>query len=162
LADDDDTESNGNDQELVATEVDELTHAELLCLYRDAEENIRFSKSIQWRILGGTLVMFVIFGLLGPNFSKFGSFVKILTLLTTLVGAASICILVIMQTWQGTEREKVDFILSKLSNFARSVYNKKYRITANIERYILLGFMTMAIMIGGFLALSRLQRWFLF
>ena len=39
-------DSGDSGPELIASEVDELTHAELLCLYRDAEENIRFSKQL--------------------------------------------------------------------------------------------------------------------
>jgi uncharacterized membrane protein YoaK (UPF0700 family) len=86
--------------------------------------------------------------------------IKILTVLTYVVGAISVYMLVIFQSWQGTEREKIQLIINNLSSLARDVYNKKSKQEANIERYILLSFMCVAVLIGGFLTLSRLMRWF--
>jgi hypothetical protein len=153
-------ESETEGPELVASEVDELTHAELLCMYQDSEQNIRFSKLIQWRTTGGTLFIFIIFAVLALYHTKSGDMIKILTVLTYVVGAISVYMLVIFQSWQGTEREKIQLIINNLSSLARDVYNKKSKQEANIERYILLSFMCVAVLIGGFLTLSRLMRWF--
>ena len=70
MADDDlaDTEAEG--PELIASAVDELTHAELLCLYQDSEENIRFSKLLQWRTTGGTLAIYVLFVLMASTYPE--------------------------------------------------------------------------------------------
>jgi len=145
--------------ELVAAEVDELTHAELLCMYRDSEENIRFSKLLQWRMTGATLVIFLLFALLAPYYGRTGAMTRVLTILTYVVGAVSIYMLVIFQQWQGTEREKIQLIIKNLSSIARDIYDTKSSLAANIERYTLLGFMCGALLTGGFLALSRLMRW---
>jgi hypothetical protein len=152
-------ETEAEEPELIASEVDELTHAELLCLYRNTEENIRFSKLIQWRTMGGTLAVFVCVVLLARHYSKDGDMTRVLTILTFVVGATSIYMLAIFQSWQGIEREKIQLILSKLSNFARDVYDTKSALAANIERFILLGIMCTAILSAGFLTLARLLRW---
>ncbi len=144
--------------ELIASEADELTHAELLCLYQDSEENIRFSKLVQWRTTGGTFAIFVIFGLLSNNKSE--DFTKILAFLTYVVGVISIYMLVLFQLWQGTEREKVRIIISRLSNLAQKIYNTKSTQLANFERYTILCFMCCTILTGGFLTLNRLMPWF--
>jgi len=146
--------------ELIATEVDELTHAELLCLYRDAEENIRFSKLLQWRTTAGTLVIYLIFAVMASDYTEANIMTKILIILTFLVGSIAISILAIFQSWQGTEREKIRLVIGRLSNLAREVYHTKPGSMANIERYSLYGFMCCAILTGGFFALSRLMRWF--
>lgn len=152
-------EDGAEEPELIPSELDELTHAELLCLYRDTQENIRFSKLIQWRTMGGTLAAFVIFVLLARFYSKTGEMTRILTMLTFVVGATSIYMLIIFQSWQGIEREKIQLILSNLSSIARAVYNTKSELAANIERYILLSVMCIAVLIAGFLTLARLMRW---
>ena len=153
-----DTEDEG--PELIASEVDELTHAELLCLYQDSEENIRFSKLLQWRTTGGTLAIYLIFALMAFYYPEASVMTKILIILSFLVGSISMSILGIFQSWQGIEREKIRLVISKLSSLAREIYNIKPKRMANIERYILYCFMCCAILTGGFFALSRLMRWF--
>ncbi|MHA1108826.1 MAG: hypothetical protein ACTSQV_06890, partial [Alphaproteobacteria bacterium] len=121
MADNETAESESEQPELIASEVDELTHAELLCMYQDSEENIRFSKLIQWRTTGGTLTVFILFALLAQSYGKGGDMTKILTLMTYVVGGTSIYMLVIFQSWQGTERDKIHLIIGSLSNLARNV-----------------------------------------
>lgn len=146
--------------ELVPSDADELTHAELLCLYQDTEGNIRFYKLMQWRTTGGTLAIFILFAFLAQFYAKNGDMTVILTILTYLVGAASIYMLVILQSSQGTERDKNNLIVNNLSSLARKVYDTKSRLEAKIGRYILWSFMFGAILIGGFLTLCRLMGWF--
>jgi hypothetical protein len=107
-------------EELIASEADELTHAELLCLYRDLEKNIRFSKLLQWRVTAGTLVVLVFFMLFAQQYGKTSDRIKILTVLTCMVGSASISMLAILQSWQGTERQKLKRILGNLSSLTGS------------------------------------------
>jgi len=144
----------------IASEADELTHAELLCLYQDAEQNIRFAKLLQWRATGGTLAVLVILALLAPLYGRTADMTRILTILTYAVGAASLYALAILQSWQGTEREKIELIAGRLSSLAREVFSLKSALSADVERYTLLGFMCAAILAGGFLTLCRLMRWF--
>jgi hypothetical protein len=75
-----DTEGTEDDApKLIASEVDELTHAELLCLYQVSEENIRFSKLLQWRTTGGTLAIYVLFLLMASTYAEASMMTKILT-----------------------------------------------------------------------------------
>ena len=154
-------ESDIEGPELIASEVDEQTHAELLCMYQDSEENIRFSKLIQWRTTGSALFIFITFALLSHYHGKSGDMTKILTILTYVVGGFSIYMLAIFQSWQGTERAKIQLVIHNLSSLARDVYNTKSKREADIERYILFSFMCSAILIGGFLTQCRLLGWFL-
>ena len=153
-------DSASGGRELIVSEVDELTHAELLCLYKDSEENIRFSKLLQWRTTGGTLAIYILFALMASNYTEANIVTKILIILSFLVGSISTCMLAIFQSWQGIEREKIQLIIGKLSSLARDVYNTKPKLAANIERYGLLCCMCCAVLTGGFFALSRLMRWF--
>ncbi len=148
------------DEGLIASEADELTHAELLFLYRDLEENIRFSKLLQWRMTGGALIVLTVIAILAQQYGRHGDMNRILTVLTCMVGAISISVLAIFQSWQGTEREKLVLILGNLSSLAREIYGIKSSLMANVERYLLLGFMCCAILTGSFLTLARLLRWF--
>ena len=153
-----DTESEG--PELIVSEVDALTHAELLCMYKDSEENIRFSKLLQWRITGATLVIYVLVALLAVEYSKRGDMTQGLIFLTFAIATAAISALAIFQSWQGIERLKIRKTIAKLSSLARDVYNTKPRLAANVERYILLSIMCSAILTAGFIVLSRLKGWF--
>jgi len=65
--------------ELIASEVDKLTHAELLCLYQDSEENIQFSELPQWRTTVGTLAIYVLFVLMASTYAEASMMTKILT-----------------------------------------------------------------------------------
>ena len=153
-------DSELEERELIASEVDDLTHAELLCLYKVSEEKIRFSKLLQWRTTGGTLVIYFLFALMASYYTEANFMTKILILLSFLVGSISMSMLAIFQWWQGVEREKVRLVIGKLSSLAREIYSTKSRGTANIERYILYCFMCLTILTGVFFALSRLMRWF--
>ncbi|NQU71873.1 MAG: hypothetical protein HQ514_15070 [Rhodospirillales bacterium] len=160
MPDNDEPKSESDGLELIASGADELTHAELLCLYQDSEQNIRFSKLIQWRTTIVTLAIFICFAWLAHYSSRNGDMIKILIILTYVVGPIALYMLVIFQSWQGTERKKIQLIISNLSNLARNIYNTKSKREADVERYILLFFMGCAILTGGFLTLSRLLRWF--
>ena len=62
-----DTDLAGEDKhfEVEPSELDEATHAEALVLYRDSQDNIRFSKGLQWKTLGGALAIIALLGLAG-------------------------------------------------------------------------------------------------
>ena len=160
MADNEAADTKTKEPELVASEVDELTHAELLCLYKDSEENIRFSKLLQWRTTGGTLAIFLLFAFMAFYYEEASYMTKILIILSFLIGSISMSMLAIFQSWQGIERRKIRLVIRKLSSLTREIYNTKSRRMANIERYSLYCVMCCAILTGCFFALSRLMRWF--
>ncbi|MBT3534428.1 MAG: hypothetical protein HN478_11150 [Rhodospirillaceae bacterium] len=160
MADSEIPDTKSEEPELIASEVDELTHAELLCMYQDSEANIRFSKLLQWRITGATLAVFALVVLLAIDHRNQGTMARILIILTCAIATAAISALAIFQSWQGIERAKVRMAVGNLSSLARKIYTTKPRQAANIERYILLFVMCSAILTAGFLVLSRLKGWF--
>jgi hypothetical protein len=153
-------DSDTDEPALAASDVDELTHAELLCLYRDAEENIRFSKLLQWRTIGGTLAIYLAFAVAASYYAAAGMMTKIMIILTFVIASVSMSMLAVFQAWQGTERRKIRLVIGHLSSIAREIYDTKPRRMANVERYGLYFFMCCAILTGGFFALSQLMRWF--
>ena len=146
--------------ELVPSELDELTHAELRTMYRVCQENILFAKSIQWRTVGSTLIVFMLFVVACHFFDKDKFFVKTVTGLSFAFSAGAIYALSIYQSWQGTEREKVRTILDGFSSAARDVHRIKSRIEANIHRYILFAFMVITILIANYLTVVLLMKLF--
>ena len=52
----DDREGSGG--EISASELDDLTHAELLMLYQDSTVSVRFARERQWKLVGAALLLF--------------------------------------------------------------------------------------------------------
>jgi hypothetical protein len=145
-------------EEIVPSELDELTHAELRLLYQGCQDNIRFAKSIQWRTVGSTLIVFVLMVAACHFLNKDEFFVKTITGLSFAFSAGAIYALSIYQSWQATEREKVRTILKRFSSAAREVHRIKSQIEANIHRYILFAFMAIAILIANYLTVVLLMK----
>ena len=64
------------------SELDEATHAESLVLYRDSQDNIRFSKGLQWKTLGGALAIYALLGFAGWNGEREESHLKTLIVIS--------------------------------------------------------------------------------
>tara|TARA_R110000868_G_scaffold46376_5_gene153221 strand:+ start:421 stop:927 length:507 start_codon:yes stop_codon:yes gene_type:complete len=158
---DDDTEDDAPAPfEVEASDLDETTHAECLVLYRDSEDNIRFSKGLQWKTLGGTLAIFAILGVAGINSDHRESYLKTLIVISWAISAGAIYAISILQSWQNTEREKLRRIVGEFSNLFRMVYRIKSRTEANIHRYILLAFMVITMLIGNYVLATILTPLF--
>ena len=140
------------------SELDELTHAEVLVLYRGCQDNIRFAKGIQWKTVSWTVVIFTLFVLACNFIYRDEVFVRTVIFLSFGVSMASIYALSIYQSWQGTEREKVRIIIEHLSNLATTIHRKKSRVEANIHRFTLYGFMVFVILAGNYLAVVVLLQ----
>jgi hypothetical protein len=153
-------ETEDDEPALEPSEVDELTHAELLCLYQDAEMNIRFAKLMQWCLTGSVILIFVMLVFLGANQERGGVKLNLtLAVITQIATPLAIYVLAILQSWQKTERQKIRTVLEHLSSLARDVYGTKSRMMANIERYVLLACMVLTILTGAGLTLARLPGW---
>ena len=144
--------------EVEPSELDELTHAETLSLYRDAEDNIRFAKGLQWKTLGGTLAIFAALVVACYAANPVEIFAKTCIVLSLVVSAGSIYSISILQSWQNTEREKVEMSLRWFSNVFASIYGTKSRVEANIHRYILISFMAITILIANYLSVVLLMK----
>ena len=147
-------------REVVASELDETTHAELRMLYNESAQSVLFAKSHQWRTVGSTLLLFLVLVLIGKVFAKSQDFINNLQALVLLATPASILIVIIYQFWQHTEHEKQLAIARSFSNVFREMRAIKSRLEANIHRYTLLLFMIVIEVIGAaiaFLTLSAIQ-----
>lgn len=157
-----DTDLSGEDKhfEVEPSELDEATHAEALVLYRDSQDNIRFSKGLQWKTLGGALAIFALLGLAGWNGERTETYLKTLIVLSWAISAGAIYAVCILQSWQNTEREKLRKIIAEFSNLFHAVYRLKSRTEANIHRYILLSFMIITMLLGNFVLAKLLTPFF--
>ncbi len=143
--------------ELEASDLDDLTHAEMLMLYTESADSIRFAKAQQWKSVGATLLVFA--GLmLVAHFTKDNILLVKTTAFTSFViSAAALYTLVLYQVWQNTEREKLREIAKELSNLFVKIRTIKSSREANFHRYTLLCFMAIAILIGNAILIMDLQ-----
>jgi hypothetical protein len=132
--------------EIEPSNLDDSTHAEVIAFYADAQDNIRFSKNLQWRAMSGAIVLFVLLVLPCLLTDRGTYFVNSVICASFLVSAGTIYSLAILQSWQGTEREKIREMMGKLSNLSTLVYGFKSRMEANVHRFTLLAFMIAGIL----------------
>ncbi|TQV78419.1 hypothetical protein [Denitrobaculum tricleocarpae] len=146
--------------ELQASDLDDLTHAELLMLYTESANSIRFAKAQQWKSVGATLLVFA--GLmLVAHFAKTNiQLVKTAAFTSFLFSAAALYTLVLYQVWQNTEREKLREIAKALSNLFVKIRTIKSSREANYHRYTLLCFMAVAILLGNAILIMDLQAFY--
>ena len=143
-----------------ASELDEATHAESLVLCRDSQDNIRFSKSLQWKTLTGALAICALLGFAGWNGEREEAHLKTLIVISSVRSARAIYTICILQSWQNTEREKLRKIIVEFSNLFQALDRTKSRTEANIHRYILLTFMPITMLLGNFVLPKLLTPFF--
>jgi hypothetical protein len=146
------------EEALVASELDERTHAEMLMLYHEAMETSRYGKAQQWRSMAVGVFAIVALGALAAHVSKTDMLFRISQFLAVLVGLSAIYLIVFYQFWQNTEREKLHRITAKFSNLARSVRDISSRREATIRRIVVLGFMILVILATVALTLEYLAQ----
>jgi uncharacterized membrane protein YuzA (DUF378 family) len=143
---------------LVASELDERTHAEMLMLYHEAMETSRYGKAQQWRSMAIGVFAIVVLGVLGAHVGKTDMLFRIAQFLAVLIGLSAIYLIVFYQFWQNTEREKLRRITDKFSNLARSVRGISSGREATLRRVVVLGFMILVILASVGLTLEYLAR----
>ena len=154
----DEDEGEGEQRELVPSDLDELTHAEMRLLFEEAAHSVHFAKAMQWKMLAGVLLLFGGLIVVAEYTAIHQTFVKNIVVVSLLVGASSIYCEVIFQLWQNTEREKLRFIMSHFSNVAQENFGMKSDTEANIHRYTLLAFMILGIITGNGVVIMVLSR----
>jgi hypothetical protein len=146
------------EEALVASELDERTHAEMLMLYHETMETSRYGKAQQWRSMAVGVFAIVALGMLAAHVSKTDMLFRIAQFLSVLIGLAAIYLIVFYQFWQNTEREKLRRITDKFSNLARSVRGISSRREATLRRVVVLGFMILVILATVALTLEYLAQ----
>lgn len=141
--DDDDAEK----EPLAASELDDATHAEFRLLYDAAARNILFAKRQQWRVVEYfTLIglALVAIGLAAPFARDVAHFVAGFLVF---VGAGSVAVIGMLQSWQGNEHAKMSYLAADFSNFARSALRRKPKLSGDIHRYFMLLVMLLYIVV---------------
>jgi hypothetical protein len=146
------------EEALVASELDERTHAEMLMLYHEAVKTSRFGKVQQWRSVA--IGVFAIFGLgvLGAHVSEDAFLFRLVQFLAVIVGLAALYLIVFYQFWQNTEREKLVRIMARFSNLSRSIRGMSSGREASLRRFMVLGFMILVIVSAAALMIAYLQQ----
>ncbi len=142
---------------VVASDLDEKTHAELLMMYTECANSVRFAKSQQWTTTGGALAIFMALGVLGELGPHYGFLTTAIVIISMVVSGATIYSLAIFQFWQQAERGKLNMIAERFSNVLRDVRAYLPPREANIHRYILLFFMLAVILVANWLLILYLK-----
>ena len=156
------SDSGGDTLAVVASDLDERTHAEMLMMYRECADSVRFAKHQQWATTSGALAIFVILGVLGEFGQHYGFMSKALVVISMLVSGGTIYSLAIFQFWQQAERGKLNMISDRFSNVLRDVRSYLPPREANVHRYILLFFMITVILGANWLLVLYIQPYLRF
>ncbi|MEL0106500.1 MAG: hypothetical protein VW802_06095 [Rhodospirillaceae bacterium] len=144
--------------EVVESELDEKTHAEVQLLYRDSSETVLFAKSMQWKTVGSTLVVYIILIVIAKFISKDPTLITFLKGAMILSAIGAIYTLFIYQFWQHDKLKKLKTAGDHFSNLFRNLRDIKSRKESNVHRYTLLTFMVCILMLGGFITFQSLAR----
>ncbi|MCH8155765.1 MAG: hypothetical protein IH786_11020 [Proteobacteria bacterium] len=155
----DDREESGGD--IGASELDELTHAELLMLYQDSTVSVRFARERQWKLVGAALLLDTAVVAI-PQLVDVSTFAaKLLVLASFLIGASVIYILIVYQVWQNAELRRMQTIGSRFSSVFAELGGRNAAREGKLHGYIILFFMIAAIGLGNALAVLLLSRFYL-
>ena len=155
----DDREGSGGD--ISASELDELTHAELLMLYQDSAVSVRFARERQWKLVGAALLLFAAIVAI-PELVDISTFAaKGLVLAGFLIGASAIYVLVVYQVWQNAELRRMQTIGGRFSNIFAQLGGHNAAREGTLHGYIVLFFMIAAIGLGNTLVVLLLSQFYL-
>ncbi len=135
-------------REIVASSLEEATHAEMRLLYGEASKAILFAKERQWKTVGFTILIYMLLIAVAEIAPSHVSFVKILAFLSFLVSPMAISMLVIFQFRQLTEFQKRRAVGDHFSSIFKEIQNMQSSSEANFHRYVLLGVM-IAVVVSG-------------
>lgn len=137
-------------------ELDAFSHAELLTIFNDAAENIRFAKAHQWRMLiyfSALCVGAVAVGV----WLRWGDrdLIAFIFYLIWFFSVGTIACLLALQNWQSAEQHRQEFVRGHFTEIARMAMRRKSRLTGDIHRYLMLGMMMLYVELATF-AVSRM------
>jgi hypothetical protein len=131
-------DSEDGEPQLAPSELDEMTHRELGLIYADSTRTILFSKSMQWKAVASSLLVFGTIILLAKYVTHGAQFMMVLKISAIVVAMAAVFMVVLFQFWQHTEGRKLVTIESAYSNLFRRIRKLKSIREANIHRYLIL------------------------
>ena len=95
-------------EEMVSSELDESTHAELRLLYRESVDTVLFAKAQQWKTVGATLLLYLVFLVIAKFVSNDPFLIQGLGAIVLIATPPALVLLVVYQLWQNTERNKLN------------------------------------------------------
>jgi hypothetical protein len=143
---------------VVASHLDDKTHAELRMLYAESTETLRFVKNHQWKTVGATLLTYLGLIFVAGWTDAGPAMINKLMAITILLATAVIFTLVIYQFWSHNEAAKIDTMNPYMSDLFRRVRAVKSRREGNIHRYTLLVFMAIVVTLGAVVVHLALER----
>jgi hypothetical protein len=146
------------EQALVASELDERTHAEMLMLYHEAVKTSRFGKAQQWRSTAICVAAIFGLGVIGAHVPDDAFLFRLVQFLGVVIGLAAIYLILFYQFWQNTEREKLVRIMARLSNLSRSIRDMSSAREASLRRLMVLAFMILVILGSDALMIAYLLQ----
>jgi len=146
------TEKSETTFENEPSNLDEMTLWELRLMHQESAAAVLFAKGMQWRLVGGTLLIFgamIVFGLFAPTNPQFE---KVLAATSILLTCGIIFILTMYQFWQFNEFAKMDEIETNFSTLYVKIRSKQSRRMPGYQRYTLLLSMIIAVVVGAVVA----------
>jgi len=144
--------------EVVASELDEMTHAEVRMLYQESTETMRFVKNHQWKTVGATLITYLGIIFVAGFVKADADFANKLMAITILMTCAVIFVLIVYQFWMHNEMAKINRIGADMSNLFSEIRAVKSTCEGNVHRYLLLVFMSIVVVLGAIVVNLALDR----
>jgi hypothetical protein len=157
----DDAKENAEAEELKPSDLDENTHAEMLILYSESANAVRFAKERQWKLTGAVLLVFAGIMITAQILTTEENLAKSLVLASFLVSAASIYMLIIYQIWQSTELTRQEAISGTFSSLFQKIRGQQAIREGGVHGYIIMTFMMFGIILGNAATVFFLTRFYL-
>lgn len=124
------------------SDLDDLTHAEFIEIYRDASSNVRFAKEQMWRVV----LYFSLGAIAATGYGEISHWAdppltQYLLVIVWVCSAISVLIILSLQWWQGAEHKKIEFVTTKWSSFSTAARRRKSKLMSDVQRYGMLAAM---------------------
>ena len=130
------------------SDLDEATHRELELLHGEAAKAILFAKSIQWRTVGATLLVYGALIAIATMTDAAARLVDVMKIVSILLACGAIFVLMMYQFWQVNEINRINAIDRHFSTLFLRISRLKSRREGNFHRYTILMFMIVAVILG--------------
>ncbi|MFX4222692.1 MAG: hypothetical protein ACMVO3_18015 [Thalassobaculum sp.] len=126
----------------VPSDLDDLTHAEFVEIYRDASANVRFAKEQMWR----TVLYFSVGAIAATGYGVVSRWsdpqlTRYLLVIIWLCSVISVMIILSLQWWQAAEHQKISYVTSKWSSYSTAARRRKSKLMSDVQRYGMLAAM---------------------
>jgi hypothetical protein len=138
--------------------LDETTHRELQLMHNEAAEAILFAKSIQWRSVGASLVVFGSFIAIAVATEAGPKFIDLMKIAAIVLTCGVMFVLVMYQFWQVNEINKLNAIGRQFSTLYQRISRIKSRREGNFHRYTILLFMVICVVLGLTVAMFGMDQ----